>query len=303
MTGHHHHHHDHTVDATGFNRAFIFAILANSLFVIGQVIFAYRAHSTSLFADAMHNLGDVLGLSLSWVAQGLLKKTPTRRATYGKKKFSILASLANGVLLVFTCGMIASEAIYKLFSPTVVDTNAVMIVAGLGIVVNGLTAIPFWRGSHDLNIRSAFLHLVSDALISVGVVLSAALLAWTGYLWIDPLMGLVIALIILKGTWSLFTGSLRLIADGVPDHIILNDVRTLLAQLPRVSGVHDLHVWALSTQENALSVHLWMPEAPLSDEERIILAQRLHDEHHIHHVTIQVERSEGSCVDSCTSYF
>ena len=306
MSAHHHHHHHHehghSHSAPTFNMAFLIAIIANGLFVIGQIIFAYTANSTSLLADAVHNFGDVLSLIMTWVAQGLLKRIPTDRSTYGMKKTSILTALANGILLVFTCGIIASEAMYKLFTPSTVQAGYVMIVAGIGIVVNGATAALFLRGSDDLNIRAAFLHLMYDALISVGVVLSAGLLYLTGWLWLDPLVGLLIAGIILKGTWSLFTDSFRLIIDGVPRGIAMTKVRALLMSQEGVQGVHDLHVWALSTQENALSVHLWMPDERLSDQARQELSRRLRDEHRIHHTTIQVERVQGYCDDACVPY-
>jgi cobalt-zinc-cadmium efflux system protein len=187
-------------------------------------------------------------------------------------------------------------------SPSSVQALSVMMIAGIGIVVNGLTALLFWRGSNDLNIRAAFLHLIYDALVSVGVVVSAALLYWTGWLWIDPLVGLLIAVVILKGTWSLFSDSFRLIIDGVPRGISLKKVCELLESQIGVSGVHDLHVWALSTQENALSVHLWMPEGPLTDQARQELGRKLRKEHGIQHVTVQIEREKGYCDDACQSY-
>jgi cobalt-zinc-cadmium efflux system protein len=299
------HHHDergHAHAAPAFNKAFLIAIIANGMFVVCQIIFAYIASSTSLLADAIHNFGDVLSLIIAWIAQRLLKRLPTARSTYGMKKTSILAALTNGVLLVFTCGIIATEAVYKLLTPSMVDARAVMIVAAIGIVVNGATAALFLRGSNDLNIRAAFLHLVYDALVSAGVVVSALLLYWTGWLWLDPLVGLLIAGIILKGTWSLFTDSFRLIIDGVPKGVTMTNVSKLLRAQPGVQGIHDLHVWALSTQENALSVHLWMPEQQLTDAARQELGQRLREEHHIHHITIQVERAEGFCADGCTPF-
>lgn len=302
MDGAHPHEDAHTHAAPAFNRAFLMAILANALFVILQIIFATIASSTSLLADAVHNLGDVLSLVLAWTAQRLLKRMPTARATYGMKKTSILAACANGVLLVFTCGIIATDAIYKFFEPSLVQAPIVMLIAGIGIIVNGATALLFLRGQDDLNIRAAFLHLMYDALVSIGVVLSAALLYWTGWLWLDPLVGLLIAGIILKGTWSLFADSFRLIIDGVPRGIVMAKVQGLLNSQPGVSGVHDLHVWALSTKENALSVHLWMPEAPLTDDARQSLGRRLRDEHHIHHTTIQVEQTLGGCEDACMPY-
>ncbi|MBA2709925.1 MAG: cation transporter [Tatlockia sp.] len=294
----HGHHHNH--GALQFNRAFLIAIVANSLFVIIQIIFAYLANSTSLFADAIHNLGDVLSLVLAWIANGLLKRIPTRQKTYGMKKTSILAALANGILLVFTCGIIATEAVYKFFSPSEVQALAVMIIASIGIVVNGATAALFMRGSDDLNIRAAFLHLAYDALISFGVVISAALIYWTNWHWIDPLVGLLIAILILKGTWSLFADSFRLIIDGVPRSISWVAVSQSLETIPGVKEVHDLHIWAISTQENALSVHLYMPDKALEDAERRDLVKRLRDQFNIHHVTIQVERNLNYCEDACT---
>lgn len=302
MAGAHQHEKGHVHHAPTFNKAFLIAIIANGLFVICQMMFAYIANSTSLLADAIHNLGDVLSLILAWIAQGLLKRLPTERSTYGMKKTSILAALSNGLLLVFTCGIIATEAMYKFLSPSQVDASSVMVVAAIGIIVNGATAVLFLRGSNDLNIRAAFLHLVYDALVSVGVVLSAALLYWTGWLWLDPLVGLLIAGIILKGTWSLFTDSFRLIIDGVPRGIAVSEVSNLLKNQLGVRGVHDLHVWALSTQENALSVHLWMPDEQLTDDARKELGRRLREEHHIHHTTIQVERSQDFCADGCASF-
>ncbi|MCP0913895.1 cation transporter [Legionella septentrionalis] len=285
-----------------FNLAFLIAITANGLFVICQIFFAYVANSTSLFADAIHNLGDVLSLMVAWVGNSSLKRQPTDRSTYGMKKISILAALANGVLLIFTCGIIVSEAMYKFFSPAAIDAFTVMSVAAVGIGVNGATALLFLRGMNDLNIRAAFMHLVADALISIGVVFSAILLYWTGWLWIDPAVGLIIAAIILKSTWSLFADSFRLIIDGVPRGISLIEVRELLKNQAGVRDVHDLHIWALSTQENALSVHLWMPEEPLSDLKRQELIKKLRKEYHIQHVTIQIERNRTHCEDTCLPY-
>jgi cobalt-zinc-cadmium efflux system protein len=298
----HQHEESHHHVAPAFNTAFLVAIIANGLFVICQILFAYLANSTSLLADAVHNLGDVLSLILAWIANRLMKRNPTVRSTFGMKKTSILAALANGVLLVFTCGVIVTEAMYKFFSPSEIQATSVMIVAAIGILVNGTTAALFMRGSDDLNIRSAFLHLLYDAIISVGVVISAGLIYMTHWLWLDPLVGLLIAVIILKGTWLLFTDSFRLIIDGVPRGISITTIQELLQQQAGVKGVHDLHVWALSTQENAISVHLWMPDAPMSDESRHELGEILHKEHNIQHMTIQVERSEGHCHDSCVPY-
>ncbi|KTD59933.1 cation diffusion facilitator family transporter [Legionella shakespearei] len=302
MTGHSHeghNHHSHSHDDVTYDRAFLIAIVANSIFVVLQIIYAYIANSTSLLADAFHNLGDVLGLILAWIATGLMKRKPTQKATYGLKKTSILAALINGALLVFTCGIIATEAVYKLITPTEIQAISVMVVAGIGIIVNGTTALLFLRGSEDLNIRGAYLHLFYDALISVGVVISAALLYWTGWLWIDPLVGLLIALVILKGTWSLFADSFRLIIDGVPRGISWAAVSEFLLARPGVKGIHDLHIWAMSTKENAMSVHLYMPDDSLSDESRAHLVEELRKEFGIQHVTIQTERTDTDCNDAC----
>jgi len=302
--GHHSHdgshdHHDHHHGEVTYNKAFLIAIIANGLFVLLQIVSAYISNSTSLLADAFHNLGDVLGLVLAWVATRLMQLKPTEKATYGLKKTSILASLTNGILLVFTCGVIATEAMYKLFSPSPIHAVSVMIVAGIGIVINGTTAALFMRGANDLNIRAAYLHLLYDALVSVGVVFSAALLYLTGWLWIDPVVGLMIALIILKGTWSLFSDSFRLIIDGVPRSISWAEVSTFLLARPGVAEIHDLHIWAMSTKENAMSVHLYMPTETLSDASRAQLVHELEHKFGIQHVTIQTEKTQTDCNDAC----
>ena len=298
---HAHHDHDghsHSAPVT-YNRAFFISILANGLFVVLQIVFAYIANSTSLLADAFHNLGDVLGLVLAWGAMGLMKRKPTERTTYGLKKTSILAALLNGVLLVFTCGIIATEAVYKFISPSETQALSVMIVAAVGIIVNGSTALLFIKGSDDLNIRGAYLHLFYDALVSVGVVVSAAILYYTHWQWIDPLVGLLIAIVIIKGTWSLFADSFRLIIDGVPSSISLTEVSTYFLAKPDVKGIHDLHIWAMSTQENALSVHLYMPEEQLTDSLRAQWVEELKNKFGIQHVTIQTERTQDDCNDVC----
>lgn len=295
----HAHCHEHQHSPLPFSRAFLIAMIANGLFVFAQLIFASMAHSTSLLADAVHNLGDVLGLMLAWIAHSLLKRTPTEKTTYGMKKTSILAAFSNGILLVFSCGVIVTEAIYKLLSPTSIDAFSVMVIALIGIIINGTTAMLFSGHNSDLNIRATFMHLLYDAFISLGVLLSAGLIYWTHWLWIDAIMGLLIVTLIMKSSWILFTDSFRLIIDGVPRGISLTDVRHFLQEITGVKEVHDLHIWALSTQENALSVHLWMPEQPLSDEERKHLLAQLKKKHNIHHATIQIERDLLFCEDAC----
>ncbi len=289
--------HDHHPNE--FNRAFFIATLANSIFVIIQIFYAIIANSNSLLADAFHNLGDVLSLILAWIANSLMQRKPTQKASYGLKKSSILAAFANGGLLIFTCGIIVTEAFYKFYTPEPVQAWTVLIVASIGIIVNGATALLFQKGHEDLNIRGAYLHLLYDALVSVGVVVAAVLMMITGWVWLDPLMGLIIAYIILKGTWSLFKDSLHLMMDAVPKYISLTKVKALLESLPGVKQVHDVHIWALSTQENALSAHLWMPDATLSDQTRCELIDLLKAKHHIQHVTIQVEQDLQFCEDGC----
>jgi cobalt-zinc-cadmium efflux system protein len=297
--------HTHHHGEMAYDGAFLIAIIANGVFVILQIIYAHLSNSTSLLADAFHNLGDVLGLVLAWVGTRLMKRAPTTKATYGLKKTSILSALANGIFLVFTCGIIATEAMYKFFTPTPIQAVSVMVIAAVGIVINLTTALLFIQGSEDLNIKGAYLHLFYDALVSVGVLISAVLLHWTGWLWIDPLAGLIIAVVILKGTWSLFINSFRLIIDGVPANISWSSVSEFLRTKPGVQGFHDLHIWALSTRENALSVHLYMPEVLLTDSLRKEWVEQLRDEFGIQHVTIQVEKTETECDDAChsPSYF
>lgn len=289
----------HTDDVPPMKKAFLIAIVANAFFVVIQMFIARLADSTSLFADAIHNLGDVLSLVLAWTANYLMQKKPTSRSTYGFKKTSILASLANGTLLIFTCGVIVTEAMYKLHSPACINAPLVMMVAAIGIVVNGASALPFMRYQQDLNIRGAFLHLTYDALISFGVLISAGIELFTGWVWLDPVMGLLIASVILKGSWSLCTDSFRLIMDGVPSHISIPQVHELFMSFPGVVEVHDLHVWAISTRENALSVHLWMPEMSLSDDLRQAIDDALRQRFNIHHSTIQVERVKAPCAEHC----
>lgn len=294
----HDHQHSHAAPQD-FNRAFFIATVANGLFVLLQIVYAILANSTSLLADAIHNFGDVLSLILAWVANSLMTRKPTLQSSYGLKKSSILASLANGILLVFSCGIIATEALYQFLHPEPVHAQIVMVVASIGILINASTAALFLRGRADLNIRGAWLHLFYDAILSAGVVVAAGIMWLTGWLWVDALMGMLIAIIILRGTWSLFTDSLRLMLDAVPRNISMLEVRQRLLEEPGVEQVHDLHIWALSTRENALSVHLYMPKQALADADRQRLIQELKSRFDIHHSTIQVESDLEYCEDAC----
>jgi cobalt-zinc-cadmium efflux system protein len=297
----HNHSHGHHHVPQSFNFAFIIAVSLNLAFTLFQVVFAFLAHSTSLLADAAHNFGDVFGLVLAWGASWLLTLPARKRYSYGFKRTTILAALTNALILVATSALISYEAIYKLFHLTQVNGQLVIIVAAIGIVINGGTAMLFMRGANeDLNIKGAFLHLMGDALISIGVVVAGALILWTGYVWIDPLVGLLIVIIILIGTWGLLRDSVSLILDAIPRNVDQEGITQFLANLPGVKAVHDLHIWGLSTKEIALTAHLVVPESVLSDAEYENINTTLKQQFRIDHVTIQVERGskEHPCVRS-----
>lgn len=285
---HNHGHHHHAPES--FTFAFTIAVLLNLAFVIGQVTFALLSHSMSLLADAAHNFGDVFGLVLAGGANWLLTIPARRRYSYGYKRTTIIAALVNALILVATSAIISYESVYKLFHLTLINEKIVMIVAFVGIFINGGTALLFMRGAHDdLNIKGAFLHLLGDALISIGVVVGAAIIYFTGLVWIDPLVGLLIVVIILWGTWGLLRNSVRLMLDAVPHHIDQTAIEKFLASLPGVIAVHDLHIWGLSTKEAALTAHLVMPEKKLTDEDHDQVNKVLKEKFRINHATIQVE--------------
>lgn len=254
---HDHHHHGHSHAPKSFDAAFAIGIALNTGFVAAQVVYGLAAHSMALLADAVHNFGDVFGLLIAWAAVWLGRRTPTAHRTYGWGRSSILASLTNAVVLLLGCGAIAVGALQRLIEPQPVMETTVIWVAALGIVINGGTALLFMRGSHgDLNIRGAFLHMASDALVSLGVVLAGALMLVTGWLWLDPVTSLAIAAVITVGTWGLLRDSANLALDAVPTNVKLDHVQACLGALPGVVEVHDLHVWGLSTSQTALTAHL-----------------------------------------------
>jgi len=295
MSQHHHnhdHHHDHAHHAAphSFNFAFAIAVGLNLTYTLFQAIYALKAGSMSLLADAAHNFGDVLGLVLAWGANWLMTLPARKRYSYGFKRTTILAALINALILVATSALIASESIYKLLHPTEVNSILVIMVAIFGILINGGTALLFMKGAQeDLNIKGAFLHLLGDALISIGVVVAAILMLWTQKMWIDPLMGLLIVLIILWGTWGLLRDSLRMILDATPHYIDHHGVENYLKNVTGVTAVHDLHIWGLSTKEIALTAHLVMPDKKLSDEDYVKINTALKEKFRINHATIQVE--------------
>lgn len=295
MGVHHHHnhsgHHHHGEEARSFNSAFAISVSVTLVYVIAEFTFGFAAHSMTLLADAAHNLGDSLGLILAWIANWLLTLPARRRYSYGFKRMTIVAAIFNAVVLVATSALIAYESIYKLFHAAPVDEVIVMLIGFIGIFVNGGSSLLFMRGAQDdLNIKGAFWHLLGDALILVGVVLSGAIIYFTGWHWVDPVVGLLIVLIVLWGTWGLLRDSVHLMMDAVPHYIDHTGVKKYLSQLPGVQAVHDLHIWGLSTREVALTAHLVMPQAQLSDADYKAINEKLHHDFKISHATIQVER-------------
>jgi cobalt-zinc-cadmium efflux system protein len=285
--GHGHHHHHAPAD---MGRAFAIGVVLNTVFVVAEIGAGLWTGSLSLLADAGHNLSDVLSLLLAWGAAALAKRAPTARRTYGMRKATVLASLANAVLLLVAVGAIATEAAHRLAAPAPVNTGLVMLTAGLGVLINGATAMLFMRGSHDdLNVRGAFLHMAGDAAVSLAVVVGAFVMSRTGIGWIDPALGLVIVGVILLGTWSLLRDSVDLALDAAPRGIDVDEVRGWLAGLPGVEDVHDLHVWALSTTETAMTAHLLRPQNGDCDSFLAMACEGLERRFHIGHATLQVE--------------
>lgn len=284
-------------DATAsFTSAFAIGVALNLAFVIIEAGFGFFAHSLALIADAGHNLSDVLGLVLAWCAAALSRRAPTERRTYGWKSSSILAALFNAILLLVSVGAIAWEAVRRLHNPPEVAGKIIILVSAIGIVINSATALMFFSGrKHDLNIRGAFTHMAADAAVSLGVVLAGWAILVTGIRWIDPAVSLVIAAVIVWGTWSLLRDSMNLALHGVPEGIELSAVREYLASLPHVTAVHDLHVWPMSTTETALTAHLVRDvddcDCSLLDK----AAKDLRVRFQIQHATLQFETIEHEC--------
>ena len=298
---HHHgfsHHHHHLPDPAGHGRAFALAIGLNALFVAVEFIYGFIAHSTALMADAGHNLSDVLGLVLAWGAAALAKSAPTHRYTYGLRGSSILAALANGLLLMVACGAIAWEAVQRFTEPAPVQGLTVSIVAAIGVAINGFSAWLFLAGSKgDLNIRGAYLHMAADAALSLGVVISGLAIMATGWTWIDPAVSLAIVVVIVLGTWSLLRESVQLSMAAVPPGVDAGAVHAYLCGQPGVKEVHDLHIWAMSTTENALTAHVVMPGGYPGDGVIDAMVAQLRSDFGIHHCTLQVE--EGTTHHGC----
>jgi cobalt-zinc-cadmium efflux system protein len=286
----HAHPHTHSHGPASFNRAFAIGIALNVGFVVVEAIFGFTANSMALLSDAGHNLSDVLGLVFAWAGGALALRDSSPRFTYGLKKASILAALANALFLLVAIGAIGAEAIRRLLHPTPTQGGVVIIVAAIGIVVNGLTALLFARGQHDINIRAAFLHMAADALVSIAVVLAGVAILLTGREWIDPVMSLAVAVVILWGSIGLLKESVWMSLAGVPAGIDVDQVELALAGLANVDAVHDLHVWPLSTTETALTAHIVTRRADYPDALLAEAREVLHERFRIEHCTIQVER-------------
>ena len=289
----HHHHHA----PPDYNRAFAVGVVLNVGFVIIEVFYGLLSGSLALLTDAGHNLSDVLGLLLAWGAVMLAKKRPSSWRTYGYSRATIIASLFSGLLLMGAVGAIGWEAANRLMDPPAPAGKTIMIVAAIGVLVNTLTALLFISGKDkDLNIRGAFLHMATDAVVSLGVVLSGALIMFYGFNWIDPVISLVIAAVIFLSTWGLLRDSLNLAVDAVPRNVDPIAVREYLSGLPGVRDLHDLHIWAMSTTDTALTAHLVM--SPMPDGDRFLndVAHLLADRFSINHATIQLERHDTDVI-------
>jgi cobalt-zinc-cadmium efflux system protein len=283
--GRHHHH-----APTSFGLAFAVGIALNTAYVAAEAVYGVLANSLALLADAGHNFGDVLSLAVAWIAASLARRPPSDRYTYGLRGSSILAALSNAVLLLVVTGGIAWAAVLKLMHPTAAGGGVIMAVAAVGVLVNGFTALMFASGRKgDLNIRGAFTHMASDALVALGVVISGGAILLTGWTWIDPVVSLAVGGLIVWGTWSLMRESLDLALQAVPTSVNRGEVLRYLQDLPGVSEVHDLHIWGMSTTETALTAHLVRPGGDLDDQLLRRACQELRSRFAVHHTTLQVE--------------
>lgn len=289
----HHEAHGHAHVPKDFGAAFAIGIVLNLGFVVVEGVYGLLANSMALIADAGHNLGDVLGLVIAWIATVLARRAPSQNYTYGLRRATILAALANAMLLLVAVGAIAVEGVRRLSEPGEIASVTVMVVAAVGIVINGVTAWLFASGRKgDINVRGAYLHMVYDALISLGVVAAGGLMFFSGWTWIDPLVSLAIAAIILVGTWNLLRDAVGMSLDAVPIGLKLDEVSTFLKEQPGVTAIHDLHIWSMSTTETVLTCHCLMPGGHPGDEFLVRLARELQERFKIDHATIQIEIHE-----------
>lgn len=281
--------HDHNHGPVNHGKAFVIGILLNSMYVVMEIIYGLIAHSSALLADAGHNAGDVLSLGFSWGALAFALRKPSPNYTYGLRRMSILASILNALILLVTMGIIAGDAIHKFKYLEDVNENIVMWVAGIGILINGITAWLFLKGrKEDLNIKGAFLHMAGDAAVALGVVIAGFVIKLTGYNWIDPVMCFIIILVVVWSTWGLLKDSVNLALDAVPENINLKEVSDYLSSVKGVKAIYDLHIWGMSTTQTALSVHLLIPDNKGEDEVIYEIKEQLHERFEITHPTIQI---------------
>jgi|TARA_R110002012_G_scaffold225376_4_gene397359 cobalt-zinc-cadmium efflux system protein len=295
----HDHGHGHSHAPADFGNAFLIGIVLNTAFVAIEAVYGWISGSMALIADAGHNLSDVLALLLAWGASVAARRPASERFTYGYKSSTILAALANAGLLLVAIGAILFETLNRIAEPAPVAGETMVVVAGIGIVINAGTAALFMRGQHDINIRGAFLHMAADALVSLGVVIAGLAIIMTGERWIDPAVSLAIVAVIAWGTWGLLKDSVAMSMLGVPKGISENKVRAYLSGLPGVEAVHDLHIWPMSTTETALTAHLVMPGGHPGDPFLLELAHELEHHHRIGHPTIQIETTRANCGAGC----
>lgn len=294
-----HHHHEHNHQLISLNKAFIIGITLNIAFVIVEFGVGFYYNSLGLLSDAGHNLGDVASLVLAMLAFRLQKVHPNSRYTYGYKKSTILVSLLNAVILLVAVGIIIAESIDKLFHPVSVDGSAIAWTAGVGVVINALTAWLFMKDKDkDLNVKGAYLHMAADALVSVGVVASGIIITYTGWSIIDPIIGLGIAVVIIVSTWGLLHDSLRLSLDGVPVGIDAQKIQQIIMEQPGVENCHHLHIWALSTTETALTAHIVIDNITQLEEVKQHIKEAL-EEAGIHHATLEFEDEKTTCCKEC----
>lgn len=295
----HDHNHSHQFEVTNLNKAFIIGIALNVTFVIVEFTAGFWYNSLGLISDAGHNLSDVASLVLAMLAFRLAKVNPTPKYTYGYKKSTILISLLNGLILLVAVGFILGESIEKLFNPSPVDGNAVIWVAGVGIVINALTAWMFMKDKEkDLNVKAAYLHMMADALVSVGVVVAGIVIKYTDWNAIDAIVGILIAVVIVISTWRLLWDSLRLSLDGVPNGISYDKIGEIITDTSGVKSFHHMHIWALSTTEIAMTVHVVIEHIEKMEELKCNLKNRL-KEASITHLTLEIEVEGKGCIDNC----
>lgn len=288
------HNHSHSHSIGNYNRAFAIGVSLNVVFVVIEITYGLFADSLALIADAGHNISDVVSLLLAWGASVLATKGTTDKRTYGFRKVTVVASLVSAILLLVALGGITWEAIGRFQNPRPVEGITVIVVASIGVIINAFTALLFVQGQkHDLNIRGAFLHMAADAGVSLGVVIAGVFILMEGWLWVDPLVSLVIVAVIFFVTWGLLRDSINYVIDAVPKGIDIVGIREYLISFDHVNHFHDLHVWPLSTSEVALTVHLVVNSGSLDNNFLINLQKYLHDEFGIEHSTIQIESATG----------